>query len=225
MRQVYTLRSWVFFTVTIFSITVNHTRDCFTSFFYICKKAPICFFLCVLAHVTRTTVVGETPIQTINLFRDFWIMLYCRLQVISLFSFPRVHILHRCFILAYRSNQLSILIDELGLISTLSLLLRQLDRDMESHAMAKYGQLAVHLTIMLEIGHMWTPKHSHILASAHIIYEFLFQPRGSTTNAYSSMVHMSDPTQDSTPAHVPAASKSMVYQPLVISLIGQSDLD
>jgi hypothetical protein len=105
------------------------------------------------------------------------------------------------------------LIDELELISTLSLLFRQLDRDMESHAMAKYGQLTVRLTITLEIGHMWNPKHSHILASAHIIYEIPFQPRGSTTDVYSSTIHMSDSTQDSTPAHVPAAPKSMVYHP------------
>ena len=79
--------------------------------------------------------------------------------------------------------------------------------------MAKYDQLAARLTITLEIGHMWTPKHSHILASAHIIYEIPFQPRGSTTDAYSSTIHMSDSTQDSTPAHVPAAPKSMVYHP------------
>jgi hypothetical protein len=35
---------WVFLTVTIFSITVNHIRDCFArliihpGFFYICKR-------------------------------------------------------------------------------------------------------------------------------------------------------------------------------------------
>jgi hypothetical protein len=101
---------WVFLTAATFSITVNHIRDCSTrliihlSFFYIYKKALICFFLCVLAHVTRTTVVGETLVQTISLSRDFWAMLYRRLQVLSLFGFPRVYILHRCFISAFRSN-------------------------------------------------------------------------------------------------------------------------